>query len=140
MFSGNGKLDRGLPLWRVDPDIRRMVKQTDRYSKKRRWMSVRLKVQQRLTGFLRLMGAAVVLGVLSFFVANASVWTYYHATPITLISVFSAEEALLLDGIRKAGCTDAYVRYTMQGPYGLSRMSALKEYKRCAEQGMEHPI
>jgi hypothetical protein len=116
-----------------------MVKQVDRYSKQRQLPALRLKGREFSSKMLGLLGFAVGITALSVALSIGSVWAYYHVVPISLIAMFSQDEATLIDGVRKAGCTDAYVHYAMQGPGGDMRMMALKEYKQCVERSMEHP-
>jgi hypothetical protein len=134
------KLKRGLPLWRVDPDARWMVKQVERYSRKRRLVGVRLKVRQNLNKGVGLFMIGIGFAVLTLVFANLSIWAYYNAAPIELIALFSRDEATLIGNIRKAGCAEPYMRYVMQGPYGEARMMALKEFRQCSARGMmDHP-
>lgn len=140
MFNRKPKLQRGLPSWRLDPDTRWMIKQTNSYARQRRLVDARLKVRKSLNNMLGLFGVTAGLAVISFALAIGSVWAYYHTVPISLIAMFSQDEATLIDGVRKAGCMEAYVHYTMQGPGGDMRMMALKEYKQCVERSMEQPV
>ena len=140
IFKRKQKLPRGLPLRKLDPHARRLVKQTDRHSAEHRKVATRLKYVERRKNFqfvLDVMAVCIVLASLGVIGFNA----YVFVAPVDLIAHVSPEKARWVDSLRKSGCADSYAMAFFLSPIvdAESKFIIQNQYLDCARARMDFP-
>lgn len=140
IFKRKQKLPRGLPLRKIDPQTRRLVKQTDRYVFKQAKLANRLRYLERRRKYQFIvdgMAACVVLAALSVILFNA----YVFVAPVDLIAQVSPDKARWVEGLRKSGCADSYARSVFLSPIltDEGKFMIQNQYLDCAKARMDFP-
>jgi|tagenome__1003787_1003787.scaffolds.fasta_scaffold20166343_3 hypothetical protein len=140
MLRRKKRLPRGLPLRKVDPAARWLVKNTERYAAKQTKTAKRLKrlESRRQVQFTRdAIAACIVLLALS---VNLF-YVYVYIAPVSLIAHVSPTNARWVDVLRKSGCTDNYARSVFFSPLlnAEGKFLIRNQYLDCAKERMDFP-